>query len=155
MGWKKEREAQGWKQQLVWLRPESVTKLEGLKKSSGKSYQDLINEMIQNYEIPTENEESRLERKILQKLEAYIEAKLEEPGVESGKFVREKKLEEEGEEADFEGETHIEIPEDLQDSDKQQILKTIHELHEKEGRSFRSIVNYLKQKGVKAVKGNS
>ena len=155
MGWKKEREAQGWKQQLVWLRPESVTKLEGLKKSSGKSYQDIINEMIQNYEIPLENEESRLERKILHKLEAYIEAKLEEPDLENGKFVQEKRSEEEGEEDDFEGETRIEIPEDLQDSDKRQILKTIRELHEKEGHSFRSIVDYLKQKGVRAVKGNS
>jgi len=154
MGWKKEREAQGWKQQLVWLRPESVTKLEGLKKSSGKSYQDIINEMIQNYEVPLEDEESWLERKILYKLEAYIEAKLEEPHLKSGVLAHEKTTEEE-EEPDGEDETRIEIPENLQDSDKRQILKTIRELHEKEGRSFRSIVSYLKQKGVKAAKGNS
>ncbi|MEF8823594.1 MAG: hypothetical protein V5A74_05695 [Desulfohalobiaceae bacterium] len=151
MGWKKDRLAQGWKQQLVWLWPESVTKLERLKKSSGKSYQSIINEMIQNYDLPLEDEESRLERNILRKMEAYIEAKFGGANGEGEKQAHEDKAAEE-EKAEVEDEFRIEIPEDLQESDKQDILKTIRELHEKEGRSFRSIVDYLKQKGVKASK---
>jgi len=151
MGWKKDRLAQGWKQQLVWLWPETVSKLERLKKSSGKSYQSIINEMIQNYDLPQEDEESRLERNILRKMEAYIEAKYGGGSGEDEKQAHEDTADED-EKAEVEDEFRIEIPEDLQEADKQDILKTIRELHEKEGRSFRSIVDYLKQKGVKASK---
>ncbi len=151
MGWKKDRLAQGWKQQLVWLWPESVSKLERLKKSSGKSYQSIMNEMIQNYDLPQEDEESRLERNILRKMEAYIEAKYGGGSGEDEEQTHEDTADED-EKAEVEDEFRIEIPEDLQEADKQDILKTIRELHEKEGRSFRSIVDYLKQKGVKASK---
>jgi len=152
MGWKKDRLAQGWKQQLVWLWPESVTKLERLKRDSGKSYQSILNEMIQNYDLPLEDEESRLERNILRKMEAYIEAKLGGAPHEEGEKEAHEDREGEEDKAELEDEFRIEIPDDLQESDKQDILKTIRELHEKEGRSFRSIVDYLKQKGVKASK---
>jgi len=143
MGWKKLRLEQGWKQQLVWLKPETVSKLEGLKQSSGKSYQDIINEIIQNYDRPLEDEETKLERKLLERLEAHIEAKLDTKSTETG------------EEQPEEEESHIEIPDDLQDSDKRQILNTIRDLHENEGRSFRSIVDYLRQKGINATKKGS
>ena len=144
MGWKKDRLEQGWKQQLVWLRPNTVARLEELKRTSGKSYQDIINEIILNYDRPLEDEETRLERKVLEKLEATIEARLagEEPSGRTNGVPEEE-------------ESEIEIPDDLQDSDKRHILNTIRELHENEGRSFRSIVDYLKRKGVKSVKKGS
>ena len=144
MGWKKDRLEKGWKQQLVWLKPETVTKLEGLKKSSGKSYQDIINEIILDFDRPLEDEETRVERKVLEKLESYLEARLGTGPSEEREPVAEN---EEG--------GHIEIPDDLQDADKRRILNTIRDLHENEGRSFRSIVDYLKQKGINAVKKSS
>ena len=144
MGWKKDRLEKGWKQQMVWLRPESVTKLEGLKKDSGKSYQDIINEIILGFDRPLEDEETRVERKVLEKLEAHLQSRL---GAEPSREREPVAEDEEG--------AHIEIPDDLQDADKRRILNTIRDLHENEGRSFRSIVDYLKQKGINAVKKGS
>jgi len=146
MGWKKDRLEQGWKQQLVWLRPETVSRLERLKKSSGKSYQDILNEIILHYDRPLEDEETRLERKVLEKLQAYMEARL---GSKHSEPENQSSPENEREEDE---EFRIDLPDDLQDSDKRHIMNTIRELHENEGRSLRSIVEYLRQQGINVAK---
>ena len=141
MGWKEKRLSRGWKQQLVWLRPECVQRLRRWKERSGKSYQDIINEVIANYDYPVESERDKLERDLLGKVEELVEKRLQ------GAQAKEP-------EADLpERERfHIELPEDLDEQEKTRVLNLIRDLHQNEGMSFSAISDYLNRQGIKTVK---
>lgn len=155
MGWKQDRLARGWKQQLVWLRPESVTKLESLKQSSGMSYQDIINELIQLCDLEVD-EESRLERRVLDKLESYIDSRLtsqtqndteEEPEEEDEDSEQEDEEPKQGDE-----EPRTEIPPDFMEEDKQQLVKSIGSLERNRGNFLTSFLQFIRTKTVRAIK---
>lgn len=150
MDWKERRRSQGWKQQLIWLKPECVEILNRWKESSGKSYQAIINELIANYEQPVESEQADLERRILAQVENIVEERLRE--------IRQKEAEQENTQKEEEAEQtqgtetiQFELPEDLQGMDRSRILNLIKEMHEKEGRSFQDIAEQLNSQGIKTI----
>jgi TATA-binding protein-associated factor Taf7 len=157
MGWKQDRLARGWKQQLVWLRPDNVAKLESLKQSSGMSYQDIINEMIQLCDLTVNDEETGLERRVLDKLEAYIDARLNsqtDSDREGDAAEEDSRLEEKGDEKKGEGESGGgEAEPDVVEEDRRQLVNAFCDTREgARGKTLAELLNFLRTKTVRAVK---
>lgn len=147
MGWRENRHIKGWKQQLVWLQPECVQRLNRWKESSGKSFQAIINEIITNYERPVQSEQTQLESLVVSQMERLIEQKLVE--MQQTMQNREEPVKMESKAG---AETiQLAFPESLRHEDKAEILKLITDLREKEGKSFQDIAEYLSSQGIKTV----
>lgn len=133
MDWKERRYKEGWRLQSIWLKPKSVEIIDKNKEETGKTLQEIINELITN-----ETDDNKTPGKLEKIIEGKIKELKEEIREETLELI-EKKLE-------------VLNPKYSLDH-REEVIELIKEERNK-GKPLTQISNLLNERGFKTEKKN-